>query len=67
MLKTEAEKKEYFKNHKLIANREIIEQFFIIEPHHSEKYVYQSERLTTKEQDRQMSVRRKSEDLRTSG
>jgi|LauGreDrversion4_2_1035121.scaffolds.fasta_scaffold956593_2 hypothetical protein len=52
MLKTEAEKKEYFKNHKLIANREIIEQFFIIEPHHSEKYVYQSERLTTKEQDR---------------
>jgi hypothetical protein len=25
MLKTEAEKKQYFKDHKLIANREIIE------------------------------------------
>jgi Fic family protein len=50
--KTDAEKKEFYKKHKIIANQEVIEQFFILEPHRSARETYRSERLTTDEDEK---------------
>ena len=66
--KTDAEKREFYKKHKIIANQEVIEMFFILEPHRSARETYKSERLTSDEDELSIrSKKRKSDDLKNLG
>ena len=64
---TDAERKDYYKNHHIIANQEVLEHFFVIDAHRSARETYRSERLTTNEEDKSIRRRHKSGEARTSG
>jgi hypothetical protein len=68
MRKTVQEKALFYKEHRIIAPQEVIDHFFIISSHKSYREDHKTERMTTEDQDRMLSSkRRRSEDLRTSG
>ena len=49
MAQTVKEKTEFLRNHKVIANNEVLDHFFIIEAHRSARDSHVSERMTTED------------------
>jgi len=60
---TPEEKKDFMKEHNIIAAQEVLEEYMLILNRRSWMPNYKSERMTTEEQDMSIRSRRKSEDL----
>ncbi len=64
---TENERKDFYKNNRIVANQDVLEMFFVIDKHLSYRETYKSERMISAEEGLRLS-KRKSEDLiRSSG